>query len=381
MTDDLGSVHTGSLERPLRVDRVDHGDAQARSWGALPPSALRALDSAGGVAQCWAQPPPPARPQCPRGHTCCPSFRTSLFLTALAPLHPQGPKAGVHLGQAFSVSVPTVCEGPCIPGGPPVASGAGRGPQGCSGTPWFSGWAPCASTPCPAPPWSEGSPSCDLPSALCPFTWTAPEQPSPLEGVGEPPAHQRPWLPHEESPPGLGGSPVITVEETWVLSQQQPWQKCRRIQPGETRAPAGGAAPDSAAAAVLTAGQSLSRVRLFVTPWTAAHQALLSFTVSQSLLKLMSIESVMPASHLILCRPLLLPPSSPMSQLFASGGKGLSFRFSITPSNSGSISTRTDWLDLLATKGLSRVFSSTTVQKHQFFGTQPSLWSNSHIHT
>ena len=207
VTDDLGSVHTGSLERPLCVDRVDHGDAQARSWGALPPSALMALDSAGGVAQCWAQPPPPARPQCPRGHTCCPSFRTSLFLTALAPLHPQGPKAGVHLGQAFSVSVPTVCEGPCIPGGPPVASGAGRGPQGCSGTPWFSGWAPCASTPCPAPPWSEGSPSCDLPSALCPFTWTAPEQPSPLEGVGEPPAHQRPWLPHEESTQGSGAPP------------------------------------------------------------------------------------------------------------------------------------------------------------------------------
>ena len=289
--------------------------------------ACPALDPAGGVAQCWAQPPPPARPQCPRGHTRCPSFRTSLFLTALAPLHPQGPKTEAHLGQAFSVSVPTVCEGPCVPGGPPVASGAGRGPQGHSGTPWFSGWAPCASTPCPAPPRSKGSPTCDLPSALHPFTWTAPEQPSPLEGVREPPAHQWPWLPHEESPPGLGGSPIITVEETWALSQQQPRQKCRRIQPGETCAPAGGAAHDSATTAVLTAGQSFSRVRLFVTPWTTARQALRSFTVSQSLLKLMSIESVMPASHLILCHPLLLPPSSPMSQLFTSGGQRMELPF------------------------------------------------------
>ncbi|CAM9648680.1 unnamed protein product [Rangifer tarandus platyrhynchus] len=118
-------------------------------------SGLRACpapDPEGGVAQCWAQPPPPARPQCPRGHTCRPSFRTSLFLMALAPLHPQGPKAEVRLGQAFSVSVPTVYAGPCIPGDPPVASGAGPGPQGRSETPWFSGWAPCASNPCLALP-------------------------------------------------------------------------------------------------------------------------------------------------------------------------------------------------------------------------------------
>ena len=76
----------------------------------------------------------------------------------------------------------------------------------------------------------------------------------------------------------------------------------------------------------ITVVQSLSSVRLFVTPWTAAHQASLSFTISQSLVRLMSIESVMPSNHLILCRPLLLPsifPSIrlfPMSQLFASGG-------------------------------------------------------------
>ena len=76
----------------------------------------------------------------------------------------------------------------------------------------------------------------------------------------------------------------------------------------------------------ITVVQSLSSVRLFVTPWTAAHQASLSFTISQSLVRLVSIESVMPSNHLILCRPLLLPsifPSIrlfPMSQLFASGG-------------------------------------------------------------
>lgn len=254
------SVHTGPLERPPRVDRADHGDARPGPGAPCHPLpsglwACPALDPAGGVAQCWAQPPPPARPQCPRGHTRRPSFRTSLFLTALAPLHPQGPKAEVRLGQAFSMSVPTVYAGCCVPGGPPVASGAGPGPQGCSGTPWFSGWAPCASTLCPAPPLSEGSPRCDLPSAFCPVTWTAPGQPSPPEGVGGPPAHQRPWLPHEESPPGLRGLPVITVKETWVLSQQQPEQTCRHIQPGGTRAPAGGAA-----AAVVTAGQSLSHV-------------------------------------------------------------------------------------------------------------------------
>ena len=100
--------------------------------------------------------------------------------------------------------------------------------------------------------------------------------------------------------------------------------------------------------------QSLSRVWLFVTPWTAAHQASLSITNSQSLLKLMSIKSVMPSNHLILCRPLLLPPSIfPSTRVFSSESalhikrpKDWSFSFSINPSNeySGLISFRMDWL-------------------------------------
>ena len=104
--------------------------------------------------------------------------------------------------------------------------------------------------------------------------------------------------------------------------------------------------------------QSLSHVRLFVTPWIAAHQASLSITNSWSLLKLMSIESVMPSSHLILCRPLLLlPPIPPSIRVFSNEPtlrirwpKYWSFSFSISPSNEdpGLISFRMDWLDLLA---------------------------------
>ena len=104
--------------------------------------------------------------------------------------------------------------------------------------------------------------------------------------------------------------------------------------------------------------QSLSRVRIFVTPQTAAHQASLSITNYQSLLKLMSIESVMLPNHLILCHPLLLPPSTfPSIRVFSDElafhirwPKYLSFSFSISPSNeySGLISFRMDWLDLLA---------------------------------
>jgi len=106
---------------------------------------------------------------------------------------------------------------------------------------------------------------------------------------------------------------------------------------------------------------SLSHVRLFVTPWTAARQASLSITNSQSFLKLMSIKSVMPSSHLILCRPLLLLPSIPPSiRVFSNKSvlhirwlKYWSFSFSISPSNeySGLISFRMDWLDLLAVQG------------------------------
>ena len=128
-----------------------------------------------------------------------------------------------------------------------------------------------------------------------------------------------------------------------------------------------------------------------VTPWTAAHQASLSFTVSQSLLKLMSIESVMAYSGFVLCCPLLLLPSifpsikvfSNESALCISWPKYWSFSFSIRSAKeySGLISFRIDWLDLLAIQGLSRVFSITTIQKHQFFGSQPSICSNSHIHT
>ena len=116
--------------------------------------------------------------------------------------------------------------------------------------------------------------------------------------------------------------------------------------------------------------QSFSRVRLFATPWTVACQASLSITNSWSLPKPMSIESVMPSSHLILCRPLLLLPSIflsirvfSMSQFFCiRWPKYWSFSFNISPTNeqSGLIS--------LQSKGLSSIFSNTTVQKHQFFG-------------
>ena len=136
--------------------------------------------------------------------------------------------------------------------------------------------------------------------------------------------------------------------------------------------------------------QLLSPVRLFVTPWTAALQASLSITNPQSLLKLMSIKSVMPSNHLILCIPLLLLPlifpsirvSSKESVLRIRWPKYGSLNCSISPSNeySGLISFGIDWLDLLAVQGTLRVFSNTTVQKHQFFGTQLSLYSNSHIH-
>ena len=107
--------------------------------------------------------------------------------------------------------------------------------------------------------------------------------------------------------------------------------------------------------------QSLSRVRLFVTPWTAAHQAPLSITNFQSLPKPMSIESVMPFNHLILCHPLLLLPSifpsirvfSNESALWIRWSKYWSFSLNISPSNEhpGLISFRMDWLDLLAVQG------------------------------
>ena len=137
--------------------------------------------------------------------------------------------------------------------------------------------------------------------------------------------------------------------------------------------------------------QSLSHVRLFATPWTAAHQASLSITNSRSSPKLTSIKSVMPSSHLILCRPFSSCPQSlpasesfPMSQLFTWGGQstGVSTLASLLPKNTQDCSPLewTGWISLHS-KGLSRVFSNTTVQKYQFFGTQPSSQSNSHIRT
>ena len=134
---------------------------------------------------------------------------------------------------------------------------------------------------------------------------------------------------------------------------------------------------------VLSSVQLLSCVLLLVTPWTAARQASSSITNSQSLLKLMSIELVMPSNHLSLCRPLLLLLSVfPSIRVFSNESalrirwpKYWSFSFNISPSSehSGLISFRMDWLDLLAVQGLSRVFSNTAVQKHQLFHTQLSL--------
>ena len=135
--------------------------------------------------------------------------------------------------------------------------------------------------------------------------------------------------------------------------------------------------------------QSLSRVWLFVTQRTAAHRASLSLTTARSLLKLMSIELVMPNNYLILSHPLLILPSIFLSiRVFSSElalhirwPKYWSFSFSISPSDD-------DWFPLgltglisLQSKGLLRVFSNIATWKHQFFCTQPSLWSNSHIHS
>ena len=126
-------------------------------------------------------------------------------------------------------------------------------------------------------------------------------------------------------------------------------------------------------------------------PWTAARQASLSITNSQSLLKLMSIASVMPSNHLILCHPLLLLPSifpsvrvfSNESALHIRWPKYWSFSFSISPSNeySGLIFFRMDWLEILTIQWTLKSLLQHHSSKHQFFGTQLSLWSNSHIHT
>ena len=128
-----------------------------------------------------------------------------------------------------------------------------------------------------------------------------------------------------------------------------------------------------------------------MTPWTAAHQASLSVTNSRNLLKLMSIKSVMPSNHLILCLSLLLLLSVfPNIRVFSNElilcirwPNYWSFSFSISPLNeySGLISFRIDWLNLLAVQGTLKGLSSTTVWKHQFFSSQLPLWPNSHICT
>ena len=138
--------------------------------------------------------------------------------------------------------------------------------------------------------------------------------------------------------------------------------------------------------------KSFSHVWLFVSPWTAAHQDSLSTTNSWSLLKLMSMESVMPSNPLILCHSFLLPhsiisPGSgyfPVSQFLTSGGQSIggSYLASVLPMNIQDWFPIgwTGWISLLP-KRLSRVVSNTTVQKHQFFSSQLSLQSNSYICT
>ena len=137
--------------------------------------------------------------------------------------------------------------------------------------------------------------------------------------------------------------------------------------------------------------QSLSRVWLFATSWIAACQASLFITNSRSSLKLMSSESVMPSSHPIFCRPLLLlPPIPPSIRVFSNEStlrmrwpKYWSFSFSITLQMNTLDWSPLEWTGwiFLQSKGLSRVFSNTTVQKHQLFRAQLTSQSNPHIHT
>ena len=137
--------------------------------------------------------------------------------------------------------------------------------------------------------------------------------------------------------------------------------------------------------------QSLSRVRLFLTPSIAAYQASLSITKSRSSLRFTSFESVMPSNHLILCHPLfLLPPIPPSIRVFSNEStllmrwpKYWSFSFSIILSKEHQDWSPLEWTGWISlqSKGLSKVFSNTTVQKHQFLGAQFYSQSSSHIHT
>ena len=140
---------------------------------------------------------------------------------------------------------------------------------------------------------------------------------------------------------------------------------------------------------IFSSVQSLSNVRLFVTPWIAARQASLSIIISRSLPKLKSIKSVMPSSHLILCHPLLLlPPILPSIRVFSNvstlriGGQsiGVSALASFLPKNTQDWPPL-EWTGSPCSPRDSQVFSNTTVQNHQYFGAQLSSQSNSHIHT
>ena len=142
---------------------------------------------------------------------------------------------------------------------------------------------------------------------------------------------------------------------------------------------------------IFSSAQLLSHVQLFVTPWITARQASLSITTSRSVPKLMSIELVMPSSHLILCRPLLLLPTIPPSIRIFSNKSTLcmrwpecwSFTFSIVPSNEhpGLISFIMDWLDLLALQGTLKSLLQHHNSKASILWCSAFLMSNSHIHT
>ena len=170
------------------------------------------------------------------------------------------------------------------------------------------------------------------------------------------------------------------MDEDKRLMEASWWE---RLTEGET-----GSCSDGRGHAQFTSVQSPSRVRLFTTPWTAAHQASLSITNSQSLLKLMPIESVVLSNHLILCCSFLLLPSvfpnipRPFGKLVFSNESVLpigwpkywSFSFSISPSNERSrlISFTIDWLELLAVQGTLKRLLQHHSSKHQFFSTQLS---------
>ena len=176
-------------------------------------------------------------------------------------------------------------------------------------------------------------------------------------------------------------SPVQSLSHVWLFAT--PWTAACQATLCITKSPTPHMMP-----CLLLPGEESGHG---LAPWTAARQAFLSFTISRSLLKLMPIEWMMPSNHLILCRPLLLLPSVFPSIRVFSNELALRIRWpkycsfhseSVLPMNiQGWFSWGlTDWISLQS-KGLSRVFPSTTVWKHQVFSAQPSLWSNSHICT